>query len=528
MLSKNAIKNYIIKQFNNFLIYIVDKYGLELTYNVMPNDYTLKDMKVGTVFKTRGYYEANDGYGGRYLIDSSRGRKLSSAPNKFILCLDNYGQFDNEIDVCKYGVRPSNKIITEGDSMVESDYYADTNSEIINNLTVGKNRTTLVFPAGKFYFSKLMNLSSKQMNIKGAKLNYISSPQNAIKNNSYVCGTQLIFPFLKNRTSAISTEYSTIENVSIIGSPLNYSISFDKTKVGTGEKIVSESNKISCMGIIGKDVVLKNVNVSHFAWGINLQHSTISSYINNVFITQCGVGAMIGNNTKIMGLYGDEVSTLVESAGSNISINQLKCGACVNIIHLFNGKNIVFSDIDGDYCVGAMILIGYTIPDVYRQDPKFGYKSKEDNLWHAYDADVKNLNILSIHGKAMIEKSYDKTAKPNGIDISSTRNTQGYGLIEILDNATFKDSYILLNGNIGEQIPVDDADSSLRTPNVALVFNKNNSVCQNNYFVISEALDSDGIKKVFQLKENNDNRIDTSIGTFYTKDLLNTTNTTTE
>ena len=476
-----------------------------LKFKTMPSTATLLTMPLGTVFETEGFYTEKDGHGGRYIIttSSSTGRgglKISNDPAKYLVYIDtNYGKASNYIDVCRYGIREYGIGTVDLDTITAQNTYADINSDIISRIYAPNNKTYFQFPIGRFFFKDPLSLSI--YGIRGNTTPNIPTDDASYSGYGQSLGaTILYFPFLTNGQSGLTVNLGNIENLVVFGNPRTYQFNIDRSKTITApDEVVTETiaqdngEDIKCIGINKtSNGYIKNVIVAYFYTGI--YSATANIYMSDLFIRACHTGITVGNDNKMVGIYGWRVHTLLQFRGAISSAESVRVDSCVHVANLVQGAGITLTDVDGDYCTDSLIVIG------------------SEEQWKS----VSEAVLTGIHGRCCTLKSYD-TTQGTSPDVRDLVDTSGYGVIRILKNCVLKDSYIVFN-LIGNRNPFDTS-SNYKTPNIALTMAQDGSMtnAQRNQFIINSADVStvDDIKKVIQTKANASCKVDIATGTFF-------------
>ena len=471
-------------------------------YDVMPSKADLIAMPNGTYFKTLGFYSKNDGAGGLYLLDGAWRRGtliLQTSPRKVLHALNFNGAEDyNEVPLVRYGVRPYMvNADVPWDTITPENTYASANSDIIDALYgVANYGANLVLPAGRFFFERpmLLNREGAQVGLKGD--GSVWRPAN-YRLSAYIAGTTLYFPFLTNGQDAVRCVLANVENVSIIGSPLTYNMSIDRTKTITApDEVVTETVKVvdgtevKCVGLHQTGCKVQNVMVAQFWQGFYGEASNI--YINNIFALRCHFGINLGNDIKCIGVYGWDVHTCVRIRGSITSLTTTRVDSCVHALEITGGASLTVTDLDGDYCTESLILV------------------KSDN-WQ----EISHSVFTGIHGRCCTLKSYDST-QSSGVDIRTLQDTSGYGIIRVEGSANFRHNRLVIN-TIGNANPFDN-NTNYRTPTVLITNDNYGRWIDNNIFEINESsVDENFLLKNIQAKSNTVNvtcRVDTQLNSF--------------
>lgn len=453
-------------------------------YDTMPSEADLIAMSNNTYFRTLGFYSKDDGAGGLYKITGEwkRGtRVLQTSPRKVLHALNDDGaDLSNEVHLIRYGVRSYNtNTDINWETITPTNTYASANSDIVESLySVANYGANLVLPSGRFFFERplALNRNGAQVGLRGdssvwQRSNYIYS--------AYIAGTTLYFPFLTNGQTAVTVSLANIENVSIIGSPLTYDLSIDRTKTITApDEVVTETIKtvddtqVKCTGLSKTGNNITNVFVAQFWQGIYCQTSNI--YITNVFVNRCHFGVNLGNDIKCIGVYGREVYTCVRIRGSLTSLVSTRVDSCVHVLSMIGGSGCTITDLDGDYCTESLIII-------------------EGDNWSS----IQKCVFTGIRGRCCTLKSYD-TTQSDGVDVRTLQDTSGYGVIRVEGNSQFYDNIIELN-HIGGSNPFDSS-SNYATPKIVMTMANNNRLTGRNLFKFSdiEANNIEFFKKIHQ------------------------------
>ena len=196
-------------------------------------------------------------------------------------------------------------------------------------------------------------------------------------------------------------------------------------------------------------------------------------------------------------MYGWHVHTFYAVHGSLVSAIQLRCDNCVHLIELNSCGDVNIIDADGDYCMDSLVVV----------QRESGQKP------------TRGINLIGLHGRANMDKVYDITQLPNGVDVRDLTDTTGYGLINIKSGGSLSNSRIVLN-SIGNSGRDGGENGNHRTPNILLTYGAMTDAtrCINNTFVLANSTgidSSEDLKKVLQLKTNDNNRVDTAKDTYY-------------
>lgn len=496
-----AVKEWV----EEFAQTLIDMYGLVFTYDTMPSDDVLLAMPNNTEFVCRGYYDKFDRCGGRYRVtinwnDAGKTIGTKSGSTVFLIALNDDGsERRGYLEACRYGIRSSKKSVT-GAVADNTNTFGEQNSTIFGKLRTGnsKNGATIVFPEGIFFFATPISNADRQLKLKGVSMPLVNRPEIAKDSNTATrtLGTVLAFPWLANGQYAISWGSGTIENISIVGNPNTYDITFDRTKIGVSpneiytETIAENDNApIKCTGLKSKANVVKNVNVAFFNTGI--EDTGSNSYYTNIYGYCCNRIAMTRTDTKWRGVYGWHVHTGMDIRGSLVSVVQMRLDNCVHAVAFRGAKSCTVLDVDADICVDSLVAV---------------YPNDLDTS----KVDVKGI-VFQGHGRCNVAKAYNKTVETTGIDIRTIENTDRYGLIRAYNGAKLSNSQFTFNA-VGNYDPYD-ATSNYLTPNVLFTLDDNSDITNNTFVIVSDT-DLDFGKDI-QRKTNNVNRLDTPSGTFF-------------
>ena len=420
-----------------------------MNYDIMPTNDELCAMSNGTIFNTKGFYSVGDGNGGNYKISTSSivgSRAITNTAGTttvYLVYLD--ADTLNEIDLCKLGVRAFTGSLT---SKTAASTYATANSDIIDAIVLATYSygQTWRLPKGRFYFERTIDLSTsnKIRNLKGAE-----QPRNSgdiATSVTHRCGTMLFFPFLDSGDAAIISGQGNIEDVAIIGDPNNYSITFDRTKtISDPTNVITETiaevdnSEYQAIGLNKKGSgYVKNVFIRNFYTGY-ITASVTNIYMQNVYAYMCHIGFSVLNDTKIIGIYGWNVHTLLKVRGSLVSATQVRVDSCVNAVQMVGTiRGCTLIDVDGDYCTESLIQIG---------DGSTSTNARQNTF-------------IAIHGRCCALKSYDSVngTKPSAADLTAATSS-GYGVIHVATKAHCHDNYFEVSSMGGN--PFDTASDYL-------------------------------------------------------------------
>lgn len=473
--------------------------GTSSSYATMPTDTQLLAMENKTVFETDGYWTQTDGHGGKYLITTSwtsGALKITNGTTtKYLLALDNDNTLLRRmVDPTRYGVR---EVAGINGTLTPSGSYATANSEIMSRLVNSNMNATIKFPRGFFVFESPLNLTGRQYNIVGE-----GSPVTrtaALSLADYDMGTVLCFPFLTNGQTAIQTAGdSNIENLAIYGNKDTYNFTIDRTKLTTAPNEVitetiaeNEGTPIQCKAISktgGGNI--NNVFICNFYTGITCSGNT---FIKNFYARQVHYGINCSNDTKMEGIGGFNVHTLIHITGSICSVLHERVDSCVHALQIINGSSHVITDIDGDWCTDSLIAIG-------------------DGTTNGT---VAGVIFDGIHGRCNTLKSYDSTQQTDPVDVRELADIDGYGIIRVYANVTFRDSRIVAN-TCGGGNPMDSASNYLM-PDILFTFSSRPAdVLDNLTFVLAKGLyNINEILRIVQTRTGFTARFDDASGVYF-------------
>lgn len=502
-----------LKEIENYITNAIEN-GATI-YKTVPTDAELLEMG-DTLFYAHGYYDILDGNGGYYFVtttETEQARKITDenddTKSVYLIPLDEKGNILSSVNLCRYGVREFLGLISNA---TVTGSYARNNSDIIESIVLpSAGSLTWKLPLGRFYFERPINLTARSRNLVGAEQPI--NIDNLFNSTKYKGGTMLVFPFLENGDVAITSGIGNIENVFICGDPSNYKFHIDRTKTTTApNEVVVETIKqvnstdYKCIGLKKNNAGhVKNVIISNFYTGYTSVITNI--YLMNIKAVSCHFGFVIANDSKCVGVYGWDVHTLLQIKGSIASATQVRVDSCVNAVNIVgNHSKITLVDVDGDYCTDALIKIG---------DGTTG-------------TEVQKCSFTSIHGRCCALKSYDSVNddKPSAADLN-INNSDGYGVIRVVNGAKFHDNHIQINGAGGN--PFDSA-SDYKLPTILFTFGSGASNIFNNIIVANDDSVEDTTEYIKSLVQTGSDsityKIETALGTYYVKGSTVTKNVT--
>ena len=439
-------------------------------YDTMPAIEELFELSNNKTFETKGFYESSDGNGGRYKITTTptRGsRKLTLNGNIRYLCYLNNGKA-NYIEVCKLGVRayPSN-LAVDFDAMTKQNSYATLNttvlSEIYNNDVTEEHipnyGATFKFPSGRFVFENTIRLSKMGYCLQGDSIPNVFNPDRLSASNN-TSGTELIFPFLENNTTAVLADSGSITDVTVMGNAQKYNITIDRNKTITApNEIVAETiaddngTPYHTYGIkTTNQGVIRNVWVSNFYHGLSCSEGSADNRVLlDIYVTRCHYGVSIGGDIKCKGIYEWGVHTALKMERALASVMQLRADSCIYGIEMNGVTGATLTDVDIDFCTKQLIVTsGNTVRNRFE----------------------------SIHGRCCTLKTYPKNE--SAPDIRDISDKTGYGLIRVNDGY-FRDNFISVTHH--GQSPID-GNENYRTPRILLTYDNTTAIVDKNVFEV--------------------------------------------
>lgn len=472
-------------------------------YTTMPSDATLLAMANKTVFETDGFWTQTDGHGGKYMITTNAylvGGMLKitdGTTTKYLVALENDNNLlSGYIDPTRYGVREAASL---AGTLTPSGTYATANSDIMSRITNHHFGSIIKFPAGKFVFESPLNISARQYSLVGVAQPITRTTTTG--NYEYDLGTILAFPFLTNGQTAINMAGgSTIENIAIYGNKNTYNFVIDRTVLTTAPQSVitetiaeSEGTQIKCRAInkTGGGQV-KNVFVFNFYTGITCAGNT---FINDFYARQVHFGINCENDTKMEGIGGFDVHTLIRIRGALCSVLHERVDSCVHALEIVNGSGLTITDVDGDWCTDSLVAIG--------------------DVDGTTAGTVSSVIFDGIHGRCNTLKAYDTTQQTTPLDVRTLPSIDGYGIIRVYNNVHFSDSRIAVNDHGGAN-PIDGTSTYL-TPDILFTFSSpSNRTLDNITFVLAKGIyDIDDILRVIQTRSGFSARVEDASGDYY-------------
>lgn len=482
--------------------------GLITTYNTMPSVSRLLEMENNTIFNTRGFYDNRDGAGGTYKISDasySHSRRITNGTTtKYLIALNEDGGANNFVNLTRYGIRD---YTGTRESFTEESSFANSNSDIIENIISGDYFSTWYLPSGRYYFKRGISLSSNGICLKGECQPDTNVAQFSDAGAKVKGGTCLVFPFLNNGDSAITSGNGNVEDIAIIGDPNYYSIEFNRNAITTDPtSVITETIKqvsgadVKCVGLNKTNAGwVKNVVICNFYTGMN--GGVTSLYGSNIFTSDCHDGAKLNADAKIRGIYGWRVRNLVTFDGlsAQSSVEQLRADSCEHVVYMVGtASDISLNGVDGDFCTGSLIEIG-------------------DGTTYTK---VDRCKFIDIKGRYDVLKAYisGTDAKPSARNLN-TSNSEGWGAIHVNRMSVFCNNYVIVSST-DRSVLDSSGDSRYKMPEIIFTFNNDSANSINNTFmVLNDYIEDDevSIKNLFQIGNNIEFRIDTALGTYYVK-----------
>lgn len=435
-------------------------------YNTFPDDSVILELPDNTYFETKGFYSVGDGGHGCYWLSKGwlpNSFKISDGDNQaFIKPLSN----ENNVDLIKYGLK-------------EGSDNANLNDTVINRLVL-QFGCVLVFPSGHYYFNSGIDVTNKQISIKGAGCTF-SNDVNTTGN------TWLHFPNIPDGGFAIKQNRGFISDIVLVGNRDKNYVKIDRSKTYIApNEIATIVNTTDTKGLyITSSSKINNVSCMFFRYGIYCEIGNI--FIHDVSAKFCNIGLSIKNDTKCVGVYGFDVGILLQINGSIASAVQVRGDAISeHLVQIINGSGIYLSDLDADYCVGSCLKIG-----------------NNNNTY------IRNLFVNGIHGRCGCSVVYDSTkdSPVTALDLTES-NLHLLPLVSVDSNTKLIGAHI--TGYNNNSNPLDAASNYYTTK--VLICSGANSYVNGVHFETTEklgenySLDSDYLKELARsLSDNTDN-----------------------
>ena len=216
--------------------------------------------------------------------------------------------------------------------------------------------------------------------------------------------------------------------------------------------------------------------------------------IKDFYARNVHYGINCANDTKMEGIGGFDVHTLIHIRGSLCSVLHERVDSCVHALEIVNGFSHTVTDVDGDWCTDSLIAIG-------------------DGVTYG---DVGSVIFTGIHGRCNTLKAYNTTTHPDPIDVRDLGvNTDGYGIIRVYPKVNFTDSVMTINNHGGAR-PTDGA-STLLTPDILFTFASSEITNLDKLtFVLAKGIyDKDDILRVIQTRNGFTAKVEDSSGVYF-------------
>lgn len=446
-ISSSAIPENLISLYDK-----VNKYSI-LTFNTMPSDEVLMNLPDNTIFKTLGYYSIDDGQGSTYKITTAYAfncqvkQTLDSEGNALatrrLIDIGIPKFYKNTINLAHFGLK---NIEYSTDTDLNSDdivAIGDINDAVISSIknvyTIG---ASVFIPSGYWVFNSPIDLNSI---IKNGQTSLIGEGMNPRDYHKFSSATNLIFRNLSTDDVAVSGKLGTLKDISIMGNPNQYTISFNRTKFADDpDNVISETNEVQAIGVKWDGGVVQNVSIHYFYTGLYMTRN--NGYINNIYVRRCHYGVKSRHDNKFSNVFGWNVHTMFQATGALISVCLLRVDSCDHILELENVSALSFEDVDGDWCTSSLVHI---------------------------KGSCKGCRFFNIKGrcttlKAQISTEIIKTAADLTDDTCI-----GYGLIYLASGSSLTDSVIMMPS--GGSNPSDSSTGYL-TPKILLVTNTSTEI----------------------------------------------------
>lgn len=421
-----------VNSINSLLANNVNELKKIKTFNTFPSDEVLSALPINSTFEVKGFYDEGD-------MPKCLYKKVlwsSNSIDKTNYCIKPITEQTSEISLVTLGIKPGSE-------------NAKLNSQIISN-TFFEFGSVIKLPVGDFYFDRPINLKSKQCSLIGTNMSFTRD----LNTKGITC---LYFPNLLEGESAITIGTGALANFVLIGNNNNYSFKMDRSKTYVDkDNIVNEVVVNNTKGIDGGSTttIIKDVHVRNFYYGVYL--TTGNYYINSFYASECHFGISIGGDTKCVGVYGWDVHTLLQIRGSISSAMQVRGDSVCHLVNICGGntKGVQLSDLDADYCLGSVILIG------------------EKDVWGS----VSGLIVNGIVGRHCVYNCYDITTDepPTSASILNSDDVSLWGFVGVLSKTHLNGAVIILANELTSN-PMD-ATSNYRTPDILLAIGANSNV----------------------------------------------------
>lgn len=418
------------------------------TFNTFPSDEVLSALPINSTFEVKGFYDEGD-------MPKCLYKKVlwsSNSIDKTNYCIKPITEQIGEISLITLGIKPGSE-------------NAKLNSQIISN-TFFEFGSVIKLPVGNFYFDRPIDLKSKQCSLIGTNMSFTRD----LNTKGITC---LHFPNLLEGENAITIGAGTLVNFVLVGNDSNYSFKIDRSKTYVDkDNIVNEVVINKTKGIVGGSTTtrINNVHVRNFYYGVYL--NTGNYYIDSFYASECHFGISIAGDTKCVGVYGWDVHTLLQIRASISSAMQVRGDSVCHLVNVCGGntKGVQLSDLDADYCLGSVILIG------------------EKDIWGS----VSGLTVNGIVGRHCVYNCYDITTDepPTSHSILNSDDVRLWGFIGVLSKTHLNGAIITLSNELTSN-PMDTT-SNYRTPDILLAVGTNSNVIAEFITPIKDYYGTDG------------------------------------
>ena len=324
--------------------------------------------------------------------------------------------------------------------------YAESNTALLKKIMI-EFGSIFLFPSGHYYFSEPIDLSSKQLSIKGTSMTY-SSDMNTLGN------TFLHFENLEDGQAAITCTTGTLSDFVIVGNKNynSYTVNRDNMYVDKDnmEIITNTKNTIGITG--GNNLQINNVNSQFFRYGIYTTTGNIQ--MHNVVFKHCINGLSIQNDTKVVGVYGFDVQTLVEVRGDISSVTQIRGDSVKHLAKVIDGSDIYLSDLDADFCIGSIVCLG------------------NSDGWHT----IKNISIRDMHGRSNTYYAIKDSDSEHSSSELTTNNLEFLPMITVFPRTKIYGGIIDIKRNPLGLNPIDGSSEYKIKQNIILCGGETSSV----------------------------------------------------
>lgn len=401
------------------------EYGL--IFDTFPSESAIKSMPNNSFFTVREYNESK-----KYSINATYYRTTAWSRNALKYTVDGttiyivpMNQTVHEIYLPNYGIKPGEE-------------YAASNSVIISTLaSSAQYGSTFRFPVGHFYFSEPIDVASKHISVIGEV--------NAGFRHINIGGTTFLhFPDLAEGEVALNVAQCTVSDITIYGNPSQYSMTLDRDEDSAApQPVVNETCTVKAYGVkaVGS-MIIRNVGVLHFYYAMWCETSNMS--IHNVAFNKCHYGLSVGCDIKCFDVFGFDIMVLLQIRCSLVSATGIR-GDSVgeHLVEIIGGGKHTLTDLDADFCMGAIVAIGNGI-----------------NV-----SNIGDLIINGVHGRSGVSHVYPSgSSEITANDISDT-NAGDFGVLAVKAGSNLNGAIIITNQ--GRSNPFDSV-SGYNVPFVLL------------------------------------------------------------